>query len=268
MILVFGTHSGFTELGNVADFCPICLQLRCFKLFRHTKRGHVYGVKVGAGQSAGDFVSCLTCGAFYPVDSTKFKEPCAATDLDGAIQASFPNIREHHADRLDCEVRIREQRLTDDDQRRFLLAEPFRFLDYVISTRAHGRMQMDRVSSIGCAASLIFCVLVKIGLSLLDKGEWFETAFGAAFIAVVIAFAIMRLEPRRHARKTLQPVLARVLSRLHPTEAELKRTLAQLRDEGLYVGKCFSARGLLQEMKSLPVASSGTEPEVDGTTKS
>jgi hypothetical protein len=59
LFIFWGTKAVTRRLGHAADFCPICREIRGFRIARLGKAGHLYGVALGAGELLGHQKTCL-----------------------------------------------------------------------------------------------------------------------------------------------------------------------------------------------------------------
>jgi hypothetical protein len=67
--------------GMVADFCPICREVRAFQLIRIGLVSHIYYVSSGAGTLAGYVIRCNECGLRLKTDSDRY----AVTEKDSRV---------------------------------------------------------------------------------------------------------------------------------------------------------------------------------------
>src|SRR6266581_5496821 len=128
MFIVWGKKRVERKQGIVADFCPICREVRAFQLIRVGLATHVYYVSAGEGKLAGHMIRCNECGVELAVDPTRYattqKDP--RVGLEALIRDTFPRLRESYAERLELETRIKRTRsaLSADQHKQFLI-EPF-----------------------------------------------------------------------------------------------------------------------------------------------
>ena len=109
MFIVWGKKRIERKQGMVADFCPICREVRAFTLIRVGLADHIYYVSFGQGKLAGHIIRCDTCGVALRADPTRFataeKDP--RIELETLIRQTFPRLRETYAERLALEQRIK-----------------------------------------------------------------------------------------------------------------------------------------------------------------
>ena len=145
MFIIWGKKRIERKQGMVADFCPICREVRAFTLIRVGLAGHIYYVSFGQGKLAGFIICCDTCGVVLRAEPTRFataeKDP--RIELETLIRQTFPRLRETYADRLALEQRIKRTRsaLTAEQYKEFLM-EPFALLNPVVEQRFAKSTQM------------------------------------------------------------------------------------------------------------------------------
>src|SRR6266568_2414364 len=128
MFIVWGKKRVERNQGLVADFCPICREVRAFQLMRVGVASHVYYMSLGEGKLAGHIIRCNECRVQLAVDPTRYasteKDP--QIGLEVLVRDTFPKLREVYAARLELETRIKRTRsaLSADEYQRFLM-EPF-----------------------------------------------------------------------------------------------------------------------------------------------
>ncbi len=243
MIFVWGTKRVERNLGLVADFCPICRDIRAFELVRIGLAGHVYYISFGQGKLAGHIIRCTECGLDLGVQPTRYTrvEKDSRVGLEVLIRDTFPNLRETCAARLEMETRIKRSRssLSQDEYKR-LLIEPFALLNPQVEQRLAKSTEMDKESGLGCLGT----VLIGGGLffgSMKFRGPTQDKILLAALIFVVVGtiytFIQMHLGPGRFFRAKLQPSLVKSLKPLQPTREDLVDCFGRCKTLGLKIGK-------------------------------
>jgi hypothetical protein len=242
MFIVIGRYSGFELLGRVVDFCPFCLRFCPFKLYQNVRGYTVYVVPVGKG-SDGQFIACEQCGCFWPTDSSRYKGPSSSDQIDQITTESFPGISEYYKERLEWEKLANEGRL-DGFQRRRMMQEPFRHLEYMVQTHKKA-VKMDWKSGLGCLSAIVvpfWLLLYGTSLNYQKQQLFVSAAFLSTFVLGGSSIYEVVTKPTRLIRYTYQPTIVRVLRRLRPSTAELEEALRELRAEYLFTGKIFQAR--------------------------
>ena len=85
MFIVWGKKRIERKQGMVADFCPICREVRAFTLIRVGLADHIYYVSFGEGKLVGYIVRCDTCGVALGVEPTRF----ATSEKDSRIELAI-----------------------------------------------------------------------------------------------------------------------------------------------------------------------------------
>ncbi len=243
MLIVWGTKRVERDQGFVADFCPICREVRAFHLIRVGLASHVYYVSFGEGKLAGHLIRCTDCGVSVTVDPTRYSttQKDGRIDVEVLVRDTFPRLREVHAARLELEAQIRRTRLAlPAEERQRLLMEPFALLNPQVEQRFANSTQLDKQSGVGCLGTL----LVGGGLffaSMAFRGPSQDKVLLAAAIlfglGTVYTFVQMHLGPSRFFRAKLLPALVRSLKPLEPTREEVAACLDCCRTLGLKIGK-------------------------------
>ena len=243
MIFVWGKKRVERNMGMVADFCPICREVRKFQLIRVGLASHVYFVSFGEGSLAGHLIRCHECGVDLGVDPTRYttteKDPRA--DLESLIRDTFPNLREKYAVRLELETKIKRTRsaLTGDDYKKFLM-EPFALLNPLVEMRFAKSSEMDKQSGLGCLGTVVIGAAIFFG-SMQFRGPTSDKLLLAALIFVVLGtiytFIQMHLGPGRHFRAKILPPLVKSLKPLEPTRDDIAGCIERCKTLGLKIGK-------------------------------
>ena len=99
MFIVWGKKRVERNQGLVADFCPICREVRAFQLIRVGLASHVYYVSFGEGKLAGHIIRCNECRVKLAVDPTRYAttEKDARVGLEVLLGGTFPKLREVYA---------------------------------------------------------------------------------------------------------------------------------------------------------------------------
>jgi len=127
MFIVWGRKAVRRSLGHVADFCPMCLAERSFKLARVGMAGHVYYVTAGEGTLVGFERTCGECQCVSATDRQRYQDVSKRPQpLETLIRETFPRLREVYADALAIAQRAREAPAQLSAQERMaLIRAPF-----------------------------------------------------------------------------------------------------------------------------------------------
>jgi len=255
MHIIWGTRRTERRLGYVADFCPICREVRAFRLIRVGLVGHLYYISIGAGKLVGHVIRCEECGVDFETDLTRYasiekKRPLHFSNL---VPATFPNFEVAYAAELAQEDQIRRApRALPPGERQELLIAPFRHLHGAVAARYAGGLQLDKQASLGCLATSVL-VLGLFALATYLKGVQSDNILIAIVSVICIGtlYALVQtiLARGRFLRARIIPPLARALDRLQPDEAELLECLKRCREIGWTIGSKVKARQILAEIE-------------------
>ena len=243
MFIVWGKKRVERKQGMVADFCPICREVRAFTLIRVGLAGHIYYVSFGQGKLAGHIIRCDTCGVALRADPTRFataeKDP--RIDLETLIRQTFPRLRETYAERLALEQRIKRTRsaLTAEQHKEFLM-EPFALLNPVVEQRFAKSTQMDKQSGIGCLGTMLVGGGLFFGSMAFHGTTQDRILICAAIlfgIGTIYTFVQLHFGPKRFFRAHVLPSLVKSLKPLEPTREDLAACLERCQTLGLKIGK-------------------------------
>jgi hypothetical protein len=243
MLIVWGQKRVERSRGNVADFCPICREVRAFQLIRVGLASHVYYISFGEGKLAGHIIRCSDCGVALSVDPTRYAttEKDSRVSLEALARDTFPNLREANAARLELETRIKQSRLAlSGDEYRHCLMEPFALLNPQVERRFANSTELDRPAGLGCLGTVLIGAALFFG-SMAVRGPMQDKILVAALVAVVIGtiytFVQMHLGPGRFFRAKILPSLVRALKPLRPTRDDVAECVQHCKTLGLKIGK-------------------------------
>jgi hypothetical protein len=242
MFIVWGKKRVERKQGMVADFCPICREVRAFQLIRVGLAGHIYYVSFGEGKLAGHIIRCNECGVQLAVDPTRYATTArdSRVGLEALIRDTFPKLREVCAARLEQETRIKRTRSAlSADEHKQLLMEAFALLNPMVEQRFASSTQMDKQSGIGCLGTLLVGAGLFFG-SLAFQGPtqdriliWAAILFG---IGTIYTFVQMHFGPRRFFRAQVLPSLVKSLKPLKPTREDISACIDRCKILGLKIG--------------------------------
>jgi hypothetical protein len=243
MFIVWGKKRVERNQGSVADFCPICRELRAFQLIRIGMATHIYYVSAGEGKLAGHIIRCKECGVELGVKPERYTttRKDRDVDLEGLIRDTFPRVREAYAERLELETRIKRSRsaLTGEQYQQFLI-EPFALLNPLIERRFANSTQMDKQSGLGCLATVVIGGGLFFGSIAIRGPAQDRILLCAAILAgigTIYTFVQMHLGPKRFFRARVLPFLVKALKPLQPKREDLAGCLERCRTLGLKIGK-------------------------------
>jgi hypothetical protein len=243
MFIVWGTKRVERKLGMVADFCPICREVRAFQLIRIGLASHVYYVSFGEGKLAGHVIRCHECGVRLKADRARYAatEKDSRIDLEVLVRDTFPKLREVCAARLEVETRIRQTPFSlSADERKYFLMEPFALLNPLVEQRFANSTEMDKQSGLGCLGTvvvgggLLFASLAYHG-PIQDKILLLAAIlFG---IGTVYTFVQLHLGPRRFFTAQVLPPLVKALKPLKPAREDVAACIDRCKTQSLKISK-------------------------------
>lgn len=248
-VVVWGKKIVRTGLGFVADFCPICRDVRVCRLSKVAVAEHLYFIALDGGQLSHFALECLTCGAPQSGDPSRYAfivpTAKATDDVGGLVSATLPNLRAVHGARLDLEARLRAGEPAPREARRQLLVEPFGLLESIV--RGRDKTSFDIMSGTGCITTIILPVVV--GIAACNRTSSAGTmALGLFVIGTVFTLIQIALGHRRFVRRHVLPTLADALRPLRPTANELEACLGTCRARKWQIGSGLSSDAILAKL--------------------
>ncbi len=250
----------------MADFCPVCRELRSFKVKRVGLAGHIYYVSFGEGELAGHVRTCSVCD----VDLEARPEHYLGIhpdklDLQELAALTNPDWRKTHAARLALEqARAAGPGGLSPQDRAFLLQDPFALL----APKAEERFRASHFDARTLAAIAGLFVLVALAGAIGDAMP--AAKDGLIFAAVVAGIALVTWQVTqikyRWFREKIFPTLVLALRPLKPTAQEIERILAEHKRRGDQIGKKLDPRRLIAalaqdaETRSAAAAAAATFP--------
>jgi hypothetical protein len=257
MFIFWGTKAVIRKLGSVADFCPICREIRNFQISRIGMAGHLYGLSFGQGRLVGHQKICSRCGVELTADAAIYKDIPKKSQDAGTTQLindTFPNIRQYYADRFSLEDQVTRQPGQIDAQTRFaLIKEPFLLLAPIVEKR-FSAVHIDR--SVG--AALVLTIMAFLAVSYIFNAFFplaFEQKANAFLITLGIGIAAVGVQGFKSAgrfmRKAIYPKISLALRPLNPSQQELEAVFAELKRSGFKLSKKAKLKDLLPELMTV-----------------
>ncbi|MES2570352.1 MAG: hypothetical protein V4710_09915 [Verrucomicrobiota bacterium] len=252
-MFIHGTKPVVKSLGSVADFCPICRDIRRFELLRNGTSSHIYFIAFGPGKLTSYTIQCAECGVSFFTDPTQYEEPAnqRGLDLPALIDRTFPRIREVHAARLALESALKQRLTIPQDKRERLLIEPFSLLNPRVETLFKGNTEFDRPATIGCLGTILLPIIVFAAIMALPeerREDFMPIILVVGVIGVIYTLVQMARAPHRQLTRQVIPLLARTLHPLRATDLELALCLQKCKRLGMAIGEKlkpdFLARGM------------------------
>jgi hypothetical protein len=249
MFIVWGKKPVNKRLGYVADFCPMCRDLRVFKVKRVGMASHVYYISFGEGELVGHVNTCATCDIDLDCKPETYRQlhdrKLAPAQL---AELTYPQWKEAWASRLAAERELKNPfGKLSPEWRQVLLREPFRLL----SGRVEQRFSASQIDwpTIGALAGLLVLLWAASTISqsypsVSDGVWWTAWILGLAGIASQVWMI-----KSRYFRSKIFPVLIPALRPLKPTLEELDATLKELKSHGRKIGKMMKAKDIMAAME-------------------
>ncbi len=253
MFIVWGTKIVYSTTGYVADFCPMCRDIRAFALRRVGAAGHVYYITAGQGKLVGYERSCQTCDTAYKAEPSHYISISKTLlPLPALIKSTYPTIAEALAERMELEQKIKQSpMLFSAEERRTLIRTPFLFLSPKVDQR-FGSTHLDKEIGMAVAAAIALMFVAEPLGRLLTPDSPQQTLLGCLLLGLGLVVWQLAVSGRRYMQRTILPVLASTLRPLRPTELELKNTLAELRQLGHKMASKLSVADLQLHLKQAP----------------
>jgi hypothetical protein len=260
MFVIWGKKRVEKKVGYVAEFCPICRDIRPFLVSRVGLAPHIYYFAFNEGKLIGHVAECQTCRAKIPVNSLKYKallSSIANKDIETLIAQTYPDLRTDYAERLSLEERIKRHEMLSSPEREALLLEPFTYLSSKVEEK-YAKATLDNKSRFGCFGTIALVVLLSCVSSTLAMLEA-ELAHDIMSIIVILvatfgfAYTVIQimLGPRRFVKKEIIPLLAQALLPLNPTQAEITRLLNYFKARGFKIGQKISDKKLWEALQEI-----------------
>ena len=231
------------KLGYVAEFCPVCREIRACRLFRVGEKFRADPVN-GAPRIA-NVVRCQHCPFTTPVDALGYAgvAKTATSDIEALIRETNPQIRTKLAGTLaQVESLKRPDAVISSGLRQSLILEPFQHLAGPMEVMFRRNKKVDRPTIVSGIATVALTALLMGGCVAFshgprDDGKW----FGAVGLAILIGglFTLVQhaLGTKRRVRTEFIPALAHALHPLKPSQEELQRCLSTFQADRWRLGK-------------------------------
>jgi hypothetical protein len=257
VFIFWGTKTVRSNLGFVADFCPLCRVPRPFRLARLGSASHIYGVSVGKGQLVGFERGCLRCSAVLGAEHENYREIAKNFPIEGVpeslqlsrlTESTFPDLSRRYARRLEIEEQIKlGTARIDAGERHSLIKEPFLLLAAFVE-KEFAQTRIDGI--------LLLTIFGAIGLSI--GGYWMADQFlsgdqralvplvTAAAMAIALVAIIVQgyLTKNRYLHRKIYPIIGSALRPLRPQASEIATALKEVRHLGFALGKRTKPRML------------------------
>src|SRR5262245_45859144 len=109
--IVWGTRRAHRRGGWVADFCPLCREIRAFAIERVKMVRHIQYIPVSSGQLIGENKICNGCGVRTPARSGDYrtvKRFRLGASVQALVEQTAPDLPQKMAGRLAMEETMRK----------------------------------------------------------------------------------------------------------------------------------------------------------------
>lgn len=260
MFIIWGTKRTVRKQGIVADFCPICREVRPFEIKRIGKLNQIYYIAFGEGTLLGYIRECQVCGTTYnaePLDYAKLeKDRSRVNDLEGLVRDTYPNLGQEYDERLGLEQLLKKSPSSvPPDIRMAHVVEIFRLINPEVELYYTRDTRMDKKSGLGCLGTLLLggglitLAITKFEHSKLEDPLMYA-AMGVFAIGTIYTIVMLALGPGRFVKKKLLPKMARGLHPLAPTEGEITAVLEKCKSLGMKVGKKVKTAQIMEALRA------------------
>ena len=257
MYLHFGTQTARIQLGRVADFCPICRNVRPFTLDRAEEYLQLYWLSFPFGTTVGHIAACCECEFETSIGTDRYQEISTnpSLDLDGLIRTTHPNVIERNAERLRLEENLRSNgpSTLNPGLRARLIREPFEAFAAPVQA-LYAKSKLDRRSRKALHVTLAVAFAGLLLPSFFSDAPQTGMIIGVGIsfllgsIGGLVTFILVVLGPRHRLFQRIAPSLARTLAPLRPSDAELEGCLDALRKKKLKLGRKLRVARLRDEI--------------------
>ena len=255
-MIIWGKQYVRKSQGYVADFCPMCHDVRAFKLVRVGLAGHIYYISLTEGELVSYERSCESCGMVFGTEAERYaralKELCPLREL---MAQTFPNIATHYAQRFAVEKALRDPfGKVSPAERTALIKEPFQ----ILAQRAEERYSAGLVNGASAAAFIAAICIGGVASALLEARLGLSSEeqpmlwAGVLVVAAIVAWIFSLWWRHRWMRKEIVPRLAGALRLLKPTDAEVAAALADMKALGLRIGSRLKPEAVMAALKAAP----------------
>jgi hypothetical protein len=247
-MIVWGTKHVRSKQGRVADFCPMCREVRAFGVIRTNSVGHIYFIPLGSGRTIAVTAECETCGHEMSRDPTSYHALApkrSKDDLGALVKKTFPDVTQVYAERLELEGQIRKSpESLQANVRSELIREALTNVSPAVE-RIYARTNLDGRFGACLLTALVAMFLLPFGTMSSDATL---QSIASAAVGIVVCVALLAAvyfaatSNGRTLRTKVMPRLMTALRPLRPRESELEALLGRFKAAGLKVGKKLRAR--------------------------
>lgn len=247
MFMSIGKRTPRRRQGYVAEYCPICRDVRVCSLHSVASGWHINFIPLGPAKVVGHELWCESCGAVYEGNPGLYSEVSRQPTSDALSLAArtSPDLMDRCRERFDLDDAILSGTI-DPALREPAIREPFELLNASIDIRMKSP-SLDAAAWAALAIGLLGAAAFAGAIILRSTNGGPRTGLGTigGIGAMIALFGFFTAAGRaasaysRYIRRQAQPALAKCLAPLDPSLDELKRLRKDLRRD-----KCISHHAL------------------------
>ncbi|GEM_PF-2921706 len=243
--LVVGKLTTRTTIGRMAEFCPVCREVRPCHALRVKDRLYANLVPLEPGTPAGIEALCEVCQFSFPTREEEYLSLVSDFRLDLAtlIRTTHPEVAETRAPQLELAHRIRRGEVRGAE-RLGLIQGTIRLLE----PTARRVRENSRVDGPGMFALSVFLIsIASVGIVLPEaRPRTFPMAvvvWGVVVIgSLVSSVYFAATNTSRFMRRHVEAKVALALLPLRPDHLEIVAAIDALAVEGLFIARHLDAQ--------------------------
>lgn len=248
-MIVWGTKITRKYVGWVADFCPLCRDLRPFRLQRVGEAGHLWYLSLTSGSFLFNEIECTDCRTLHETDGSRYtnvSDECL--DLDQLVRHTLPASRDRVQALVAREERVKARKLAPEE-RHSLIREAVAHAAGQIDRLIRERRYPPNARVVGWATA----GLGVLGVLSIDRApEWVGQVLSLLFVCgLFTCFYFMVTRVSGHVRRVVEPAVARGLAPLRPTLEEIREAIAHVRTLGSGGAKKLKPQRLFDALQRL-----------------
>jgi FimV-like protein len=245
-LFIWGEKEVRRRLGYVADFCPLCRDLRAFEVNRLGIAGHIYYITFVEGRLAGYRMTCQVCRTEFQCEPETYATLARESAPPLRLAATtFPGWRRKRAPELAVERMLADPFAKIPAQRRLeLIRAPFTKLGPRVEKRFGETFTMDGVTAataIAVLAAIYLASIWRTGTAYEYRDEVLAGVFAGALIAMIAQFLLAK---GRYFRREIFPILVPALKPIKPTREELEAVVQDLRTLRMMIARKIDVAAL------------------------
>lgn len=252
-MIVWGKYSLTKYLGYVADFCPICRDIRNCRLLQMALINHIYFIPIGRKEIVAYRGICQECGYAINTDLNKYQAvvKSSTNEIPKLSRETFPNLTEYYADRLELEKQLKRDggAFMPREERINLILEPFLLMERDVGENLLGETKFENLGiksyiSLGLAITFLLFACIFINLTII----FFLLSLGAFIYWLYQVFTYKS----RWVEAKIYPKLVRSLKVIRPSKEELSECLKRLSPRMYHISKFVKVERLHTKLTQSP----------------